>query len=114
MKRWPLHPQPDNYETLYFYIQRLARCYGVKYRYFLQKACVLSATELQEFRPNEPTMKVLQRLSDGTGVQIRRLKLMTSCCALKRAVRKVERTMTPDEIREYTERIAKSLSSSST
>lgn len=107
MKRWPLHPQPYAYETLDSYIDRLANCYGVKRRYFLQKALAMPISELQVFRPNELSMEVLQRLSDGTGVKIRQLKLMTLCCVLKRQMKKIERTMTPDEIKEFTERLSK-------
>lgn len=107
MKRWPLHPQPYVYETLGSYIDRLASCYGVKRRCFLQKALAMPASELQVFRPDELSMEVLQRLSDGTGVTLRRLKLMTICCVLRRQVKKIERTMTLDEIKEFTERFSK-------
>jgi hypothetical protein len=77
MQRWPLPPKPGQYETLRDYLHRLAECYGVNYNYFCRKALIMSPSELQKFRPNDPTLEILQRLSNGTGISIRRLKLMT-------------------------------------
>lgn len=97
MKRWPLHPQPRSHEILSSYIRRLADCYGVSYKYFLQKALSMSPLELQEFRPNEPSLKALQHLSNGTGVSVRRLKLMTFANVWKRLMKELNETMLSDK-----------------
>jgi len=104
MKRWPLHPQPDTYEMIDPYLRRLALCYGVQHRYFLQKILAMSVSELQEYRMEELPPKALQILSNGTGVRLRRLKLMSPTNVWKRIMRDINKTMTPDEIKEFTER----------
>ncbi len=98
MKRWPLHPKPNTYEWLDCYVRRLAGCYGVSYECFLRKALNMSMLELQEYKVTHLLSPIaLQLLSNGTGVRVRRLKLMTPSNVWKRLMRNIERTMTPDE-----------------
>jgi hypothetical protein len=107
IQRWPLHPQPYGYETLDGYIRRLADCYGVKYKYFLQRALGMSLSELMEYQSSVLPPKALQLLSNGTGCNRKRLKLMTIGNNIKRALKEIQKTMTPEEIKELSERFSK-------
>lgn len=74
---WPLHPQPYSYETLERYVNRLAACYGLSYQYFCLRVFDIPISDSQARRFQEPTLEVLQRLSNGTGVSVEQLGQMT-------------------------------------
>jgi hypothetical protein len=76
-KRWPLHPKPYSYETLEGYVRRLAQCYGARYEYFCLRALGIPVDDSQARRFHEPTLELLHRLSDGTGVPVELLEQMT-------------------------------------
>lgn len=77
-KRWPLHPRPWPYETLQWYIRRLADCYGARYEYFCLRALdiPIQDNETRSFQEAKP-LELLQRLSDGTGIPVAELEQMT-------------------------------------
>lgn len=113
IQRWPLHPQPYAYETLDRYLHRLADCYGVKYKNFLQRALDMLPSEIKEYQLDVLPPKALQLLSNGTGCNKRRLKFMTIGNNIRRAIKELQKTMTPKEIEELAERFLKNLSSPS-
>ena len=83
-RRWPLHPQPGEWEGLEAYVRRLAQAYGVSYDAFLQHALGRSgpaARDLDELPP-----EFLARLSAGTGVPVERLRAMMGWSVMVRLV----------------------------
>ena len=72
-RRWPLHPQPGDWEGLETWVRRIAAAYGVSYDTFLRHAL-------------GPT---LQCLAEGTGVSLERLRGMRSAAIMARMVESV-------------------------
>jgi hypothetical protein len=73
---WPLHPQPQKYETLTMWVERLAAAYGVSFRFFCRHALGLPFAEMAGMC-NAPSEQLLDRLAAGTGVPTTRLREMT-------------------------------------
>lgn len=95
-KRWPLHPVPYPYETLYHYMCRLAECYNVGYKYFCRRALAMSPTELERIESDMPPINVLKHLSNGTGVSVERLELMTFAKVWECLMKDLEEAMSSD------------------
>lgn len=75
--RWPLHPQPGEWEELEDYIRRLARAYGVGYDLFLRRALGRRGRGARDVE-GAGFDGVAARLSSGTGVPVARLREMRS------------------------------------
>ncbi|MGI8476674.1 MAG: TniQ family protein [Thermomicrobiales bacterium] len=74
--RWPLHPQPMRFEHLDTYVRRLADVYGIGLGTFCR--CGLGITLEDWLRcHDDPPLPVLERLSSGSGLPLRRLRNMT-------------------------------------
>lgn len=82
--RWPLHPKPQAYETLEPYVRRLAACYGVRYENFCLHALGIAVDDSQARHMQNPTSDILRRLSEGTGISVAQLELMTWPCIWER------------------------------
>lgn len=64
-RRWPLHPQPGEYETLRRWVERIAESYGLPPASFCLRLFECRCpTELD----GEPFEQALEILSAGTGV----------------------------------------------
>lgn len=73
-RRWPLHPQPRDWEGLENWVRRIAAAYGVSYDAFLKHALGRTgrgARDLDRISDAE-----LARLSAGTGVSVERMREM--------------------------------------
>jgi hypothetical protein len=73
-RRWPLHPQPRNWEGLENWVRRIAAVYGVSYDAFLKHALGRigrGARDLDRISNTE-----LVHLSAGTGVSVERMREM--------------------------------------
>ena len=81
-RRWPLHPQPGEWEALESYVRRLAQAYGVSYDTFLR--CALGHTGPGARDLHEVSDKLLTRLSVGTGVPVERLRGMVGWSVMVR------------------------------
>ena len=72
--RWPLHPQPSEWESLETWVRRIADTYGVSYDAFLKRALGRigrGARDLDSISEAE-----LACLSAGTGVPVARMRNM--------------------------------------
>ncbi len=83
-RRWPLHPQPSDWEDLQTWVRRIADTYGVSYDAFLLNA--LGHTGQGARNLDQAPIDVLAKLSDGTGVTIERLLDMTTPHVMRRVV----------------------------
>lgn len=75
-RRWPLHPQPRDWEGLENWVRRIAAAYGVSYDAFLKHALGRTgrgARDLDKISDGE-----LARLSVGTGVSVAHMREMNS------------------------------------
>lgn len=81
-RRWPLHPQPSEWEGLESYVRRLAQAYGVSYDIFLR--CALGHIGPGARDLHEVSDEFLTRLSTGTGVPIGRLRGMVGWSVMVR------------------------------
>jgi hypothetical protein len=73
-RRWPLHPQPCDWEGLENWVRRIAAAYGVSYDAFLKHALGRTgrgARDLDRISEAE-----LARLSAGTGISVARMRQM--------------------------------------
>ena len=77
LPRWPLHPSPRSFERLETYVRRLAETYGVGFATFCRHGLGGEAGEIG-LLDNRPGPVMLERLSAGTGLPIRRFTNMTS------------------------------------
>jgi len=84
-RRWPLHPQPADWEDLETWVRRIAGMYGVSYDAFLLNALSHSGTGARDL--DHAPLHVLAKLSAGTGVPIERLQDMTTARILGRTLR---------------------------
>jgi hypothetical protein len=75
-RRWPLHPQPGDWEDLETWVRRMAEIYGVSYDAFLLNALGHTGRGARDL--DQAPAVVLAKLSVGTGVPIERLLDMTS------------------------------------
>jgi hypothetical protein len=82
-RRWPLHPQPGDWEDLETWVRRIAEIYGVSYDAFLLNALGHTGRGARDL--DQAPAVVLAKLSVGTGVPIERLLDMTSPRILARA-----------------------------
>jgi hypothetical protein len=79
-RRWPLHPQPRDWEGLENWVRRVATAYGVSYDAFLKHALGRTgrgARDLDRISEAE-----LARLSAGTGVSVARICEM-NCASIQ-------------------------------
>ena len=73
-RRWPLHPQPRDWEGLENWVRRIAAAHGVSYDAFLKHALGRTgrgARDLDRISEAE-----LARLSAGTGISVARMRQM--------------------------------------
>jgi hypothetical protein len=82
--RWPLHPQPSDWEDLQTWVHRIADMYGVSYDAFLLNALGHTGCGARDL--NQAPIGVLAKLSAGTGVPIERLLDMTTLRVMRRVV----------------------------
>ncbi len=75
-RRWPLHPQPSEWEDLETWVCRIAETYGVSYDAFLLNALDHTGGGARDL--DQAPADVIARLSAGTGVPIERLREMTT------------------------------------
>lgn len=73
--RWPLHPQPGEWEGLEPWVRRLAAAYNVRYDIFLREALQRHGRGARDLA--KITDEQLERLSVGTGVPVKRLREIT-------------------------------------
>ena len=73
-RRWPLHPQPGDWEGLENWVRRIAAAYGVSYDAFLKHALNRTGRAARDLDRISETE--LARLSAGTGVPVERLHEM--------------------------------------
>lgn len=73
--RWPLHPIPMPHERLSAYVRRLAFVYDTSFRAFCRFGLGCEPWELGAFDYCPPAW-ALERLSEGTGLSIERLRAM--------------------------------------
>ena len=93
-RRWPLHPQPGDWEGLENWVRRIAAAYGVRYDTFLKYA--LNRTERAARDLDRISEAELARLSAGTGVPIKRLQEMTPARILARVAELPDGLLTAD------------------
>lgn len=95
--RWPLHPQPGEWERLEDYIGRLAQAYGVGYDVFLRRALGRRGRGARDIE-GAGFDEVAARLSAGTGVSIERLRAMQGKQVMARLVERAHDSAgTPEE-----------------
>lgn len=94
-RRWPLHPQPREWEGLETWVRRIAAAYGVGYDTFLRRA--LGRTGPGARHLDNASEETLERLAEGTGVSIERLRAMRSGAILARMVERVATLMETEE-----------------
>jgi hypothetical protein len=73
-RRWPLHPQPRDWEGLENWVRRIAAAYGISYDTFLKHA--LGRTGRGARNLDRISDAELARLSAGTGVSVERMREM--------------------------------------
>ncbi|MGI9485140.1 MAG: TniQ family protein [Geminicoccaceae bacterium] len=66
-RRWPLHPQPREYETLCRWVERIAESYGLPPQSFCRP---LFGCRCPSGLDTEPLEQALAVLSAGTGVPV--------------------------------------------
>jgi hypothetical protein len=110
-RRWPLHPQPRDWEGLENWVRRIAAAYGVSYDAFLKHALGRTgrgARDLDSISDAE-----LARLSAGTGVSVERMRKMNGASiqarmnALRDGSRTEEGSAALDELRTMLSRAAR-------
>jgi TniQ len=94
-RRWPLHPQPSDWEDLETWVRRIAEMYGVSYDAFLLNALGHAGRGARDL--DQAPAGVLARLSAGTGIPIERLMDMTSPRVVARMISRTrELLQTPE------------------
>jgi hypothetical protein len=83
-RRWPLHPKPRDWENLETWVRRIAAAYGVSYDTFLRHA--LDRTGRGARNLDQACEATLERLAEGTGVSLERLRGMRSGAVMARMV----------------------------
>src|SRR5271157_5295942 len=83
-RRWPLHPQPSEWEDLETWVRRIAGSYGVSYDAFLLNALDHTGGGARDL--DQAPTDVFARLSAGTGIPVARLLDMTSSRVLARMI----------------------------
>ena len=73
-RRWPLHPQPRDWEGLENWVRRIAAAYGVSYDAFLKHALGRAGRGARDL--DRISDAALARLSAGTGVSVARMREM--------------------------------------
>jgi hypothetical protein len=87
-RRWPLHPQPFDWECLETWVRRIAKAYGVSYDAFLLNALGHSGGNARDLDRAPPC--VFARLSAGSGIPVERLQAMTYARVMSRFVQEME------------------------
>lgn len=88
--RWPLHPQPYEFDVLERWIERLAEAYGVSKLTFCRQALGLTPPEIALLRDNPPE-QALRKLEAGTGVPLQQLQNMSIHTLFRRMTEALER-----------------------
>ncbi len=87
-RRWPLHPQPTDWEDLEMWVRRIAETYGVSYDAFLRNALGRTGRGARDL--DQAPAGVFAKLSAGTGIPIARLLDMTSLRVMARMVSRTQ------------------------
>ena len=104
-RRWPLHPCPYPYETLAWYVRRLADQYGVGYATFCWHALGIPVADGEARSFDSPAPEVLWRLSAGTGIPVAQFEQMTVACTWQRLIKEVEACIATPEGRAWVEQL---------
>jgi hypothetical protein len=102
VRRWPLHPRPQPWETLDRWVRRLAEAYGVSFEVFCRRALDLDRRAAHDLG-RAPSRATLERLSVGTGVPVTTLEGMTLGRVWQRLTAELERALADERIRPYLE-----------
>ena len=94
-RRWPLHPQPGEWEGLETWVRRIAAAYGVSYDTFLRRALGRTGRGARDL--DHASEETLERLVEGTGVSLERLRGMRSGAVMARMVESVAAWMETEE-----------------
>jgi TniQ len=108
-RRWPLHPRPFPYETLAWYVRRLADQYGVGYGTFCLRALGIPVADGEARSFGRPAPEVLWRLSTGTGMPVERLEQMTLAHLWQRLSKELDACMATAEGRAWVEQVTGTL-----
>lgn len=81
-RRWPLHPQPGDWEGLETWVRRIAAAYGVSYDTFLRHALGRTGRGARDLE--HASEDTLQCLAEGTGMSLERLRGMRSAAIMAR------------------------------
>jgi hypothetical protein len=106
-RRWPLHPQPRDWEGLENWVRRIAAAYGVSYDAFLKHALGRTgrgARDLDRISEAE-----LARLSAGTGVPVERMQAM-NCASIGARVNELQDGLLTEEGRAALDELRVTLS----
>ncbi len=104
-RRWPVHPRPYAYETLAFYVRRLADQYGVRYETFCLRALGIPIADGEARSFGNPAPEVLWRLSAGTGIPVAQLEQMTLAHIWHRLITELETCTATPEGRAWVEQM---------
>jgi len=103
-RRWPLHPQPSEWEDLETWVRRIANMYGVSYDAFLLNALGHTGRGARDL--DHAPVNVFTKLSAGTGVSIERLIAMTSSRVLARLFHRTQELHETPEGQAVIDRLA--------
>jgi hypothetical protein len=103
-RRWPLHPQPTDWEDLETWVRRIAEMYGVSYDVFLRNALGQTGRGARDLDQAPPG--VFAKLSVGTGVPIERLLAMTSPRVMARMFQRMQELRETPEDQAVLENLA--------
>ena len=110
-RRWPLHPKPRDWEGLETGVRRIAAACGVSYDTFLRHALERTGSGARNL--DQASEATLERLAEGPGVPLERLRGMRSGAIMARRVASVAAWMETeagqtarDQLREVVRRMS--------
>jgi len=106
-RRWPLHPQPREWEGLETWVRRIAEAHGVGYDTFLHHAPGRTGRGARDLDHLDD--RALERLSAGTGVPIEQLRAMQTGSAMARVTERIQGWLESDEGRAALDQLRVSL-----
>jgi hypothetical protein len=86
-RRWPLHPQPRDWEGLENWVRRIAAAYGVSYNAFLKYTLGRTGRGARDL--DRVSDAELVRLSTGTGVSVELMREM-NCASIGARVNQLQ------------------------
>jgi hypothetical protein len=88
--RWPLHPAPGEYETLFRWVKRIAAAYEVSMSSFCRQALGLDREHTRRLLTDDPPISALLKLEAGTAIPMEQLRSMSVDSVVARAFKKAE------------------------